>query len=82
MWFIVDHYTDTILFHEKTDKTRKYSKSAILVCYENGRRRLLRARSINTESLYVTANTRLALVHMVQKEVINIHVLFGDLCIN
>ena len=41
-------------FHEITDKTRKYSKSAIFVWYENGRRRLLGAQNINTEraSLY------------------------------
>ena len=38
------------LFHEKTDKTRKYSKSAIFVWYQNGRRRLLGAQSINHES--------------------------------
>ena len=37
------------LFHEKTDKTWKYSKSAIFVWYENGCRRLLGAQSINTE---------------------------------
>ena len=36
-------------FQEKTDKTRKYSKSAILLWYENGRRRFLGAQSINTE---------------------------------
>ena len=36
-------------FHEKTDKTRKYSKSAIFVWYENGRRQLVCAQSINTE---------------------------------
>ena len=36
-------------FHEKTDKPRKYSKSAIFVWHENGRRRLLGAQSINTE---------------------------------
>ena len=36
------------LFHEKTDKTREYSKSAIFVWYENGRRRLLGAQSINS----------------------------------
>ena len=36
-------------FHEKMDKTRKYSKSAIFVWYENGHRRLLGAQSINTE---------------------------------
>ena len=36
-------------FHEKTDKTRKYSKSAIFLWYENGRRRLLGAQSINSE---------------------------------
>ena len=35
--------------HEKTDKTRKYSKSAIYVGYKNGRRRLLGAQSINTD---------------------------------
>ena len=35
------------LFHEKTDKTREYSKSVIFVWYENGRRRLLGAQSIN-----------------------------------
>ena len=38
-------------FHEKTDKTQTYSKFAIFVCYENGRRRLLGAQSINTEEL-------------------------------
>ena len=36
-------------FHKKTDKTRKYSKSAIFVWYQNGRRRLLDAQSINAE---------------------------------
>ena len=36
-------------FHEKTDKMWKYWKSAIFVWYENGRRRLLGAQSINTE---------------------------------
>ena len=36
-------------FHEKMDTTRKYSKSGIFVQYENGRRRLLGAQSINTE---------------------------------
>ena len=36
-------------FHEKTDKTRKYLKSAIFVWCENGRQRLLAAQSINTE---------------------------------
>ena len=35
-------------FHEKTDKTRKFSKS-----YENGRRRLLGAQSINTERTFL-----------------------------
>ena len=34
--------------HEKTDKTWKYLKSAIFIWYENGRRRLLGAQSINT----------------------------------
>ena len=38
------------LFHEKTDKTRKYWKSAIFLWYKDGRRRLLGAQSINTES--------------------------------
>ena len=38
------------LFHKKMDKTRKHSKSAIFVWYENGRRRLLDEQSINTES--------------------------------
>ena len=37
------------VLHEKTDKTRKYSKSAIFVRYEKGRRRLQGAQSINTE---------------------------------
>ena len=41
------------LFHEKTDKTRKYSKSAIFVWYENGRRWLLGAQSINTERVSI-----------------------------
>ena len=36
-------------FHEETDKTRKYLKSAIFVWYENGRQRLLGAQSINSE---------------------------------
>ena len=36
-------------FHEKMDKTLKYSKSAIFVLYENGRRRSLGAQSINSE---------------------------------
>ena len=39
----------SFFFHEKTDKTRKYSKFTILVWYENGRRRLFGAQSINTE---------------------------------
>ena len=39
-------------FHEKSDKTRKYSKSVIVVWYENVHRRLLGAQSINTESLF------------------------------
>ena len=33
-------------FHEKIDKARKYSKSAIFVWYENGRRQLLGTQSI------------------------------------
>ena len=37
-------------FHEKSNKTRKFSKSAIFEWYENGRRRLLSAQSINGES--------------------------------
>ena len=36
-------------FHEKTDKTGKYSKSAIFDWCENGRRLLLGAQSISTE---------------------------------
>ena len=36
------------LFHEKKDKTREYSKSAIFVWYQNSRR-LLGAHSINIE---------------------------------
>ena len=36
-------------FHDKTGKTRKYSKSAIFLWYENGCRQLLGAQSINTE---------------------------------
>ena len=39
-------------FHEKMNKTRKYSKSAILVSYENGSRRLQGAQSINCESFW------------------------------
>ena len=42
------------VFHEKTDKTRKYSKSAIFVWKENGRQWLLDAQSINTERVSVT----------------------------
>ena len=38
------------------DKTRKYSKSAIFVWYEYGRRRLLGAQSINTEISYLNVN--------------------------
>ena len=41
-----------IFIHEKMDKTRKYSKS-----YENGRRRLLGAQSINTERASLTFAT-------------------------
>ena len=37
------------LFNEKTDKTRKYAKSAIFVWYENGCWGLLGAQSINSE---------------------------------
>ena len=43
-------------FHEKTDKTRKYSKSAIFIWYENGRWRLLGAQSINTERVLTREN--------------------------
>ena len=43
-------------FHEKMDKTRKYSKSAIFVWYENGRWRLLGAQSINTERVLTREN--------------------------
>ena len=43
-WLYVNFF-----FHEKTDKTRKYSKSDILVWYENDHRRLQGAQSINTE---------------------------------
>ena len=39
-------------FHEKKDKTQKYSKSAISIWYENGHRRLLGAQSINIESFF------------------------------
>ena len=39
----------TNLFPEETDKTRKYSKSAIFVWYENGRRRLQGAQRTDTE---------------------------------
>ena len=46
-------------FHEKTDKTRKYSKSAIFVWYENGRRRLLGAQSINGERTSLILNVQL-----------------------
>ena len=35
-------------FHEKKDKTRKYSKAAIFIRCENGCQRLLGAQSINT----------------------------------
>ena len=40
--------------HEKTDKTRKYSKSAIFAWYEKGRPWLLGAQSINTERASLT----------------------------
>ena len=40
------------LFHEKTGKTREYSKSAIFVWYKNGRRWLLGAQSINSECFF------------------------------
>ena len=51
------------LFHEKTDKTLKYSKSAIFVWYKNGRRRLLGAQSTNTErASLTTSNDMLSLV--------------------
>ena len=59
LWFIdltvaTCHIQSTFLslcqfVQEKTDKIRKYSKSAIFVWYENGRRRLLGAQSIYTE---------------------------------
>ena len=41
----------SIFFHEKMDKTWKYSKYTIFVWYENDRRQLLHvgAQSINTE---------------------------------
>ena len=39
----------TNLFHEETDKTRKYSKDAIFVWHQNDRRRILGAQGINTE---------------------------------
>ena len=48
-----------ILFHEKTGKTGKYSKSAIFVWYENGRPRLLGAQSTNTERALIFSNHRL-----------------------
>ena len=41
-------------FHEKTDTTREYSNPAIFVRYENGRRRILSAQSINTERASLT----------------------------
>ena len=44
----------SIFFHDKTDKTRKYTKSAIFVWYENSRRRLLGAQSINAERASLT----------------------------
>ena len=44
-------------FQEKTDKTRKYSKSAIFVWHENGRRRLLGAQSIDTEIASLNSTT-------------------------
>ena len=37
------------LFHKKTDKTWKYSNSAIFVWHKNGCQQLLGAQSINTE---------------------------------
>ena len=43
-------------FHEVTDKTREYSKSAIFVWYKNGRRQLQGAQSINTDG--ATLHTR------------------------
>ena len=61
MWFIdltfaTCHIEYTLLSlclfffpHEKTDKTREYSKSAIFVWYDNVRRRLLVAQSISSD---------------------------------
>ena len=46
-------------FHEKTDKIRKYSKSAIFVWYENGRQWLLGAQSINTERASMISNVNI-----------------------
>ena len=53
------HFSEFIpkTFHEKTDKTQKYSKSGISVLqkwYKNGRRRLLGAQSINTKKASLT----------------------------
>ena len=39
------------LFHEKTNKTREFSKSAIFIWYENGCRRLLGVQSITAREL-------------------------------
>ena len=42
-------FMPVFFFHEKTDKTREYSKSAIFVSYDNVRRRLLVAQSISSD---------------------------------
>ena len=50
-------WIDANFFNEKTDKTRGYSKSAIFVSYENGRRRLLGAQGINTDGASLAMNS-------------------------
>ena len=46
------HFSEFMpIFYEKMDKTREYSKSTTFVWYENGRRRLLGAQSINSERI-------------------------------
>ena len=52
MWTARTKNDQDNLFFYKTNKTRKYSKSAIFVWYENFRRWFLGAQSINTESFF------------------------------
>ena len=53
------------LFHEKMDKTWKYTKSAIFMWYKNGRRRFLGVQSINTDR----ASSRIGTLFVLKKPV-------------